>query len=138
MIGIIESLGESLPHSVGWGIFRILPGLYPLNASSTLPPNLCVKKNQNCLQMLPDTFWETRSPLSKMHSLILEWSLTCVTSAWGRLRQDEGEFEVSLGFGVRPILKRKEVKTTGLVCQVFSRLQLRCFCMVTLMAEFIQ
>lgn len=28
-IGIIESLEESLPRSVGWGIFRILPGLYP-------------------------------------------------------------------------------------------------------------
>lgn len=44
-IGFLESLGQSLPHTMVWGMFRTLPGLYSLNASSNLPPNPLREKN---------------------------------------------------------------------------------------------
>lgn len=43
-----------------------------------------------------------------MHALILEWNLTHVTSACGRLRRDDGEFEVSLGYRLQSETDSKE------------------------------
>lgn len=137
IIGISESLGESLPHSVDWGIFRILPGLYPLNASSTLPPNLWLQKSK----LLPDvaryllgdeitSIWDVLIDLGmELHKCNLNmWE---AEAGWWRV-WDQPRLQSKTDS------KEKGNENYGSVCCLFSWIQLQCSCVVTLTAEFIQ